>query len=98
MKLKRVQPPPVDTPADFSIADHAALKAVYGGTANEAQQKRAMDWIIKHASGVGAQSYRSDPHATAFMEGRRFVGMQLMALFTMTTEELKKRTTDGDRT
>jgi hypothetical protein len=93
-QIKPLPPAPADHPATFDIADAAAVKAVYAGSATEHQQKRAMDWIIKQASLIGGQSYRAgDSHATAFVEGRRFVGAQIMGLITLNTEELKKRTT-----
>ena len=83
-----------DTPAQFTVAEAAAVKAVSTGTATPEQQKAAFDWIIKNAGGIGAQSYRpGDSHATAFMEGRRFVASQLVAIATINIEELKKRTT-----
>jgi hypothetical protein len=41
-----------------------------------------LDWIVKEASGIGAPSYRDDPYATAFAEGRRFVGIQILDILT----------------
>ena len=97
MTIKRFTVAPVDSPAPFSVHVAASIKALAGGTATQHQQQTAYEWIIKHASGIGAQSFRSgDSHATAFMEGRRFVAAQLIALETINMEELKKRTTNGD--
>jgi hypothetical protein len=96
--VKPLPPAPVDKPASFDVADVAALQAVYHGRASEDQQRRAMQWVIKGAANVQGVSFRpGDSHASAFMEGRRFVAVQILALIELSTEELKKRTTtDGN--
>lgn len=62
----------------------AAMRALATGTANEGQQKRAWDWIVYQASGYMDLSYRplaqGGDRATTFMEGRRFVGAQMLKL------------------
>ncbi len=94
MTIKPLPATPADLPAAFDLPDIAAIQAVYHGTAGPEQQKRAMDWIVKQAAQIGGQSYRAgDSHATAFLEGRRFVGAQILSLLAMSTEDLKKRRT-----
>lgn len=91
--IKPLPPVPVDYPVPPTIAAVGALQAVYRGTASEHQQKLAMDWIIKQAAQIGGQSYRAgDSHATAFLEGRRFVGAQILSLIGMDINALKDDT------
>lgn len=92
MTVKPVPPAPVDQPAGFEIADVAAIQAVYRGEASPEQQKRAMDWIVKSAAQIGGQSFRAgDSHATAFAEGRRFVGAQTLGLLGLRLDDLKRK-------
>lgn len=67
--------------ADFyvgaDIADIAALKALFAGTAESHQQQRALSWIMEHASGIRSLSFRGSDRDTSFNEGRRFVGLEI---------------------
>jgi hypothetical protein len=56
------------------------MKALMVGRASEHQQVEVFNWLLKSAAGIGTQSYRADPYATAFMDGRRFVGIMMMML------------------
>lgn len=62
----------------------AAIRAVQSGTANEGQQKLAWNWIVYMAAGYHDLSYRpggeDGRRASDFMEGRRFVGAQMLKL------------------
>lgn len=89
MKLKPAPLSKADDPAPFTKAEAAAVKAVYHGAASEHQQKLAMEWVIKAASALPSQSYRADSHATAFIEGRRFVGIQITAILELNLATLK---------
>lgn len=92
MSIKRLPIPAVDDPAIFDVPVASAIKALSAGAATEHQQRLAYDWILKSAAGVGAQSFRiGDSHATAFMEGRRFVASQLIALQSIDIDKLKKK-------
>lgn len=64
-------------------ADIHAIKAVVRGEADPGQQRRAMDWIITHATGYYELSHRSEPHKTEYNEGRRFVGWLIVKLSNM---------------
>lgn len=80
--MKRVGAPHEPPLYDNSII--AAIRAVQSGTANEGQQKKAWDWIVYQASGYHDLSYRpggeDGRRASDFMEGRRFVGAQMLKL------------------
>lgn len=71
-------------PAPYEKADILAIRACLAGVASEAQQKRAMDWIITRAANLYDMSYRDQVDggvtATAFHEGRRFVGSQIVKM------------------
>lgn len=69
------------SPAKYDKAVLMAIRACIAGKANDGQQKLAMDWIINAASNLYDMSYRkSDPTATSFHEGRRFVGSQIVKM------------------
>jgi hypothetical protein len=63
------------------------MKALSIGEATKHQQVEVFNWMLKHAAGIGTQSYRPDPHATAFAEGRRFVGLLMMMLLEASNSE-----------
>lgn len=94
--IRPLPPAPADQPAPFELPDVAALQAVYRGQGSEDQQRRAMEWVIKQAANMPGISFRAgDSHATAFLEGRRFVGAQILSLLGLNLSELKKRTDNG---
>lgn len=79
-------------PADYEDADVMAWKALARGDANEFQQQRALQWLVATAARTYDASYRTGPHgdrATAFAEGRRFVGLQVVKLVNYPLERLK---------
>ena len=82
----RPQPKPKAVPAyfrcDYDPEFHpSAIQALLNGTANEHQQKKAMEWIIRTAGAFGEQPFTpGDPHATAFMAGRMFVAQQIQKM------------------
>ncbi len=74
-----------DLPASYDETDVAAIQALLRGDASAYQQKRGLDWIINHASNYYDLSYRGDKtHDSAFLEGRRFVGAQIIKLTKLT--------------
>jgi hypothetical protein len=92
VSIKPLPASPADSPAAFELADASAIQAVYRGEGTPEQQKRAMEWIIKGAGQIGGQSYRAgDSHATAFLEGRRFVGAQILSLLAMNLTQLRQK-------
>lgn len=89
--------PAADDPAAWTPAIAIAIKCLKTGTATDAQQIRAFDWIVHAASAKNLQSYRADPYGTAFMEGRRFVGAQIMGMVEIDLEKVESHT-KGKRT
>ena len=76
----------------FSMAVVHALRGMTAGTANEHQQKMAMDWIIEHACRARTMSYeRGDHYETVFNEGRRFAGHEIARLVSTDIEKLKQQ-------
>ena len=102
---RRAPRPRAWTPVDYTVQIARAVQAVARGDASEREQKMAMDWIIVQAAGAYELSFRSDggdggERETAFAEGRRFVGLQLVKLVNMSPQlldQLQKREdkTDG---
>lgn len=91
--MKPVQPvtkkPPPYFRCDWEVADASALQALAAGTADATQQKRALDFVIKRASATYDQSFQPGmADATAFMEGRRFVGTKIVELLQVSTRDL----------
>lgn len=77
-------------PAAFSVADHTAVQALQRGAASPEQQQRALDWIIQQAARAYDLSFRDgDALGTAFAEGRRFAGLQIIRVLNTRIEEQK---------
>lgn len=73
-------------PVDCDKADAAALQAMRRGEATPDQQIRAMEWIVGTASMRNGMSFYPGPDGdrdTAFAEGRRFVGNQIVKITNM---------------
>jgi hypothetical protein len=67
----------VDAKPISTVAEVMAVRACIDGVANADQQKLCMNWIGREAARVADGSYRpgEQPLATAFNEGRRYVGI-----------------------
>lgn len=74
--------PPADAawaPAPHEPPDTAAIQALARGEAAPHQQIHALKWIVEVAAGTYDQSYRpNSERESAFAEGRRFVGLQIV--------------------
>lgn len=69
--------------APFAPEDMAAIKAVNTGTANDAQQIRAINWIIYTLCRTYDQPYRpgeGGDRDTVFACAKQFVGQQIVKL------------------
>lgn len=84
-------------PAGWTEQVAYAVRALYDGTADEGQQKLAMAWI-EYVAGVGDftdMSFRPGGHegdrATAFAEGKRFVGLQIRKMLSPVVTEAIER-------
>lgn len=77
----------------FDLADAIAVKAVASGTADEVQQRRAMEWILNGLCRIRDLSYTESPRDTDFNEGRRFVGLEIAMYWQTSVETLKQLST-----
>jgi hypothetical protein len=80
-------------PAPYDEAVTGALKALQSGTADAVQQQRALKWIIEALCGTYDLSYRPGEDGerdTAFAEGKRFVGQQIVKQLKLTTPEQRR--------
>lgn len=79
MAEKKTIPPYFAAP--WEPADATALQALARGEADAGQQKRALDWVIKAACATYQTAFQPGmPDATAFAEGRRFAGNEIVKL------------------
>lgn len=79
------KPPPWTpwVPPTYTKNEVLALQALATGTANEDQQKIALNYIVEKLARTYDLSYCPGPEGdreTAMAEGRRFVGLQLITL------------------
>lgn len=69
---------------EISKADIIAFQRVAQGKGDEFHQKRVIDWLINKGACTYDLSFRPDDvggdRATAFAEGKRFVGQQVVKL------------------
>ena len=64
--------------------DVIAMQSLMEGEADSVAQKRALDVVIK-ITNMYDMSYRLSDRDTAFAEGRRFVGSQIVKLLKLNT-------------
>lgn len=86
MSKKAAPQPWHPAPYDPDGYDTMAIKALAEGKASEGQQKRALDWILYSACGMRQLSFRpgvDGERDTAFAEGKRFVGLQIVKHITV---------------
>lgn len=82
---------------NWDLADATAVKAVYNGTADAGQQRRAMEWILKGACGVPDWPYvPGDADQTHIHLGRQFVGQQIMKLIQLNPSAVRRRESRAD--
>ena len=78
---------------DGKKADVAALQAMRRGEANADQQVRALEFILETICDRNGMSYRpgglEGDRDTAFAEGRRFVGNQIVKLTKLPLSTIK---------
>ncbi len=97
---KRPPRDPAWIPPVYEARDVEALQALQRGDATPDQQGKALDWIVRSGAGAYELSFRSDADGgereTAFAEGRRFVGLQIVKLLSMNGSMIAKlREKDG---
>jgi hypothetical protein len=67
-------------PTEYDNHDAGAMRALVAGVASPEQQKLAFDWWIRASGYYDLSYYPGDTHATAFSEGKRFLGAQAIKL------------------
>ena len=87
--MKLPKPPWLPPKYDDSIA--FAIQALARGEASQGQQTAALKWIIEECCRTYDLSYRPDSDRdTAFAEGKRYVGTQLVTLSKLKIEKLQE--------
>lgn len=87
-------PPPPWTPPRWDPVDAHAIRAVAHGEATADQQRHAMRWIIESAAATYQDTHFPEDADRCFANGRRFVGLRLVALINMPAAALAEH---GDR-
>ncbi len=76
---------------EIKPADIRAIQDLERGKANEDQQKRALAYIINNLSATYFPSYRNNQRDSDFMEGRRFVGLELVTMLKLNASEMRRK-------
>jgi hypothetical protein len=76
------------TQFDADIPDLSAVQALHRGDANADQQRRAVEWILKQLAQVQVSTFHLDPAASAFAEGRRYVGLKLAQAINISMRDM----------
>lgn len=93
-----MKPPPGApwAPTEYELSDVGAIQAMAKGEARSDQQQQALRFIVEQICKVYDLSYRPDSERdTAFAEGKRFVGTQIVKFTKLNVALLRK--TDGRR-
>lgn len=78
-------------PAPCELAVTSSIQALAAGTADNHQQQRALKWIIEIAAGTYEPSYRGGSESeVAFLEGRRYVGLQIVRELKLVVPNLRR--------
>lgn len=86
-------------PTKWELADAAAIQAVARGEANPEQQRRAIAWVVEQCAGYYDVSFRPGPggdRETAFAEGKRWVGAQVVKLTKVALSKLRGDNQGGE--
>lgn len=68
-----------------------SFQAIEAGNANDTQQKKALEWLLNDLCKTYDMSYRpGDQMATAFAEGRRAVGLEVVTMLKVNTSRLRQ--------
>ena len=91
---------PARLPPDFKLADVASIQALMIGKADAEQQKRALRYIVETLAGTYDPSYRPGAdegrRETDFAEGRRFVGLRIVAMTRADMAKLRRTIPESD--
>lgn len=89
--MSAAKPPAYLAPPEYDLADVTAFQALSRGDASPDLQMRALKWLIEGAANTYGLSF--DPQSdrgTAFAEGRRFVGLQVVKMLKLDASKLRK--------
>lgn len=75
----------------YELADVTALQALAGGIADEAQQKRALKWIVENAAAMYEWPYKEQPRETDIALGRQLVGQSIVGLLKLNLSDLRRK-------
>ena len=79
-------------PAEYTAEIIGALQALSRGEARADQQKDALAYIIEELAATYQPEFHPEgDRLTAFMGGRRFVGLQLVKLLHLNAAAFRKR-------
>lgn len=71
-------------PAPYNVDDIYALQAIARGTANDVQQKRALNWILTSLCRIYDPTFFPDSdRETVFAEAKRHVGLEIVKLINL---------------
>jgi hypothetical protein len=95
--LQPLPPPDRLQPVRPRVHEAAAVKALFKGDATPEQQQRAVEFILLRLCGVTQRTFDPlNPHATAFAEGQRDIGLQLNGIRDMDITKLKQDAKEND--
>lgn len=81
-------------PAAWEPPDAAAIQALQRGDASADQQKRALTFIVNTLAATYDCSFRTGvdgDRVSAFAEGKRFVGLQIVKICNLNLSALRKQ-------
>jgi hypothetical protein len=86
--------PPLEPwkPTPWETEDAGAIQALMRGNAQPHQQQHALKYIVEMLAGYYEISFKSGPDGdrlTAFAEGKRFVGQQIVKLSKLNLSKFK---------
>lgn len=90
-KAKALPSPPASQAAPVTYQVATAVRALRDGTANEGQQKLALEWIVGDAAGKRHFPYHNNERDTSFALGRLFVAEQITGLFYLDIKALRDK-------
>lgn len=73
---------------DLTREEIISLKCLYSGTANDIQQKMAIDSIMTKMCAMGGLEFDVDERVSVFNGGKRFVGLQLLHIINTPFDKL----------
>lgn len=73
---------------DLTREEIIAIKCLYSGSANDVQQKLAIETVMTKFCIIGGLEFDPDDRMTAFNGGKRLVGLQLLHIINTPFDKL----------